>query len=67
MDIKELNDTLVAHAVLELAFRLQQNEVNLRLQDDPKNNHIIKPVKDFIPAAVTIYGELREAIKAAPA
>jgi len=64
MELKDLNDTLEAHAILDLAFKLRAIDFNSAKQN-ATGGRVMRPMKDFIPEAVETYGDIREAITAA--
>ena len=65
MKLEDLNDTLEAHAILDLAFRLRDIELTSRGPNDRTLKRVRTHMKDFLPEAVKTYAQIRDAIRAA--
>lgn len=64
MELKELNDTLIAHEIIAIAAKLQLLDVNRRHQADPKGQYSTLPLATFLQEAGEQYRLLRAAITA---
>ena len=64
MELKDLIDTLIAHQIIDLAFRLQLLDINRRQQADAKGQYSTQTLEGFLPEAAKRYAEIRAAITA---
>ena len=64
MELKDLNDTLIAHEIFAFAIELQRCDLERRKAELTIATTILnEPLETFIPRAAARYWELREEVK----
>jgi len=65
MELKDLNDTLIAHKIIELALQIATEEAKRLSPQDIGTKTVLPQVSRFIPAATRVYLEARTDVQKA--